>query len=151
VPLAELVGEIRVLLASGEHGGREVEVEIEPGLTVLSDPDQLQQVLWNLILNAAQASPPGSPITVRGATAESVPGQPERVRIEVEDRGVGIPPEEIERTFEPFFTTKPKGTGLGLATVHRVIEAHGGDVALRSDVGKGTVVSITLEAAQAAT
>ena len=149
VALADLVTEIQELLASGEHGRLELAVEIEPGLTALGDADQLRQVLWNLILNAAQASPPDGRVVVRGSAVPQGAGQPEQVRIEVEDRGAGIPPEELERAFEPFFTTKAKGTGLGLATVHRVIEAHGGGVALRSDVGKGTVVSVTLEAAQA--
>ena len=147
VPLADLVAEIRELLAAGEHSGLQLVVEIETGLTALGDLDQLQQVLWNLILNAAQASPPDGQIVVRGSRVPAAPGQLEQVRIEVEDRGTGIPPEEIERSFEPFFTTKAKGTGLGLATVHRVIEAHGGAVTLRSDVGSGTVVSLTLDAA----
>lgn len=65
----------------------------------------------------------------------------------VSDAGCGISPEVLERIFEPFYTTKPKGTGLGLAMVHRIIEAHGGQISVRSDPGIGTEVRILLPAA----
>lgn len=65
------------------------------------------------------------------------------------DTGVGIPPENMERTFEPFFTTKPegKGTGLGLAICRRIAQEHGGTLDLTSEVGRGTTVRVTLPAA----
>ena len=66
------------------------------------------------------------------------------VQIQVVDRGVGLSPDVLERVFEPFYTTKPKGTGLGLATVHRVVEAHGGRLAISSEPGKGTSVQVIL-------
>jgi signal transduction histidine kinase len=69
------------------------------------------------------------------------------LEIEVEDHGCGIAPDALERIFEPFFTTRPKGTGLGLATVHRVVEAHGGRIAVSSERGKGTTVRVFLPSA----
>jgi signal transduction histidine kinase len=64
--------------------------------------------------------------------------------VEVEDTGVGIPPELHTRIWEPFFTTKATGTGLGLAVVKRIVEDHQGEVAVRSEVGRGTQVAVTL-------
>ncbi len=69
------------------------------------------------------------------------------VEVEIADRGSGIPDEILERVFEPFFTTKTKGTGLGLATVHRVVEAHGGQLLVKSRPGEGTSVGVMLPAA----
>jgi signal transduction histidine kinase len=67
-----------------------------------------------------------------------------RAEIEIGDRGCGMAPETLERVYEPFYTTKPKGTGLGLATVHRVVEAHGGSISIASELGKGTTVRVSL-------
>ena len=64
------------------------------------------------------------------------------VEISIRDTGVGIDAEEQERIFEPFYTTKPKGTGLGLATVHRIVEAHGGSLRVASEPGEGTVFAL---------
>ncbi len=72
----------------------------------------------------------------------SISGQ--MVRIEIKDNGKGISPEHIEKIFDPYFTTKPQGTGLGLAIVYKIIEAHGGDVRVRSIPDKGCVFSILL-------
>ena len=70
------------------------------------------------------------------------------MEISVRDQGVGIPPETLDRIFDPFFTTKPQGSGLGLATVHRIVEEHGGSLRLESSVGTGTVVHIRLPRAE---
>lgn len=142
VPLRDLLAGIRELLLAGEHSAVDVELDVPPGLSTKGDPDQLSQVFWNLVLNAVQASPPDSPVVVHGgAHAGEAEGS---VFVEVTDRGSGIAPEHIERVFEPFFTTRPKGTGLGLATVHRVVEAHGGELSVRSELGKGTTVRVSL-------
>jgi signal transduction histidine kinase len=110
-------------------------------LTVHGDPQRLRQVLTNLVDNAANASRPGTEVTLRAsATADR------QVAIEVEDHGRGIGPDELPRIFEPFFTTRPDGTGLGLAIVHKVIRAHGGDIKVRSTVGSGSIFTITLPA-----
>ena len=68
----------------------------------------------------------------------------DKVRIDVVDTGVGIPPEDLNRLFEPFFTTKSQGTGLGLANAKRVLEQHGGDIRSKSIVGHGTTMSLWL-------
>jgi signal transduction histidine kinase len=123
----------------------------------MADPGQLRQVLWNLLLNAVQAMPAGGRVSLSAhpAPAAAAPPQeaaragrngaeekPSWVEIVVADEGVGIDPEVLERVFDPFFTTKPEGTGLGLATVHRIVQEHGGSIRLESEVGRGTVVRI---------
>jgi two-component system sensor histidine kinase PilS (NtrC family) len=106
------------------------------------DAAQIKQVLWNLLLNAAQASPEGGGIRLRCG-----PGQRAgTVFVSVEDQGGGIAPDLLPRIFDPFFTTKPQGTGLGLATVHRIVDAHGGQVEVESRVGQGTRFTLVLPA-----
>ena len=146
VQLAEVFEEIRVLLASGGPTGIDLRLDVPLGLAARGDPDQLRQVFWNLILNAAEAKPEDSAVHVRAfAFDDPAALPPGRARIEVSDRGSGMTADALERAFEPFFTTKPQGTGLGLATVHRVVEAHGGELSVSSEAGKGTTVSIVLE------
>ena len=148
VALNELLEELRQLLESGECPAARVYLELSPELGVLGNPDQLRQVFWNLVLNAVEAGGVDNEIRVRGAhvAAEEADGSP-MVEVEISDQGEGIPAEILERVFEPFFTTKPKGTGLGLATVHRVVEAHGGQLVLKSRSGEGTSVRVRLPAA----
>jgi two-component system sensor histidine kinase PilS (NtrC family) len=151
VPLLELLQEIGQLLASGGHASAALELDVPAELFVVADPDQLRQVFWNLILNAIQASGEGQRVRVCAAQLPAMEEAGERrVRVQVEDRGVGIPADQLERAFEPFFTTRAKGTGLGLATVHRIIEAHGGELSISSEPGRGTTVSVVLEQARRA-
>ncbi|NUP13718.1 MAG: hypothetical protein HOW73_47385 [Polyangiaceae bacterium] len=98
----------------------------------------LRQAVVNLVMNALQASPPGTEVHV----AISLEG--ERVRIDVTDQGDGIAADVQPRIFEPFFTTKATGTGLGLSVVKRAIDAHRGDVLVSSNPGEGTTFSIRL-------
>jgi signal transduction histidine kinase len=67
---------------------------------------------------------------------------PKTVEVVIEDSGRGIPEEDLEKVFEPFFSTKRKGTGLGLAIVHQIIDSHGGEIRVKSALGKGTAFSI---------
>ena len=99
---------------------------------MMIDPHQIGLVLDNLLLNAIQAMPDGGVLTVR---ARPVGG---RVEIGVEDTGIGITPENLERIFEPLFTTKSKGIGLGLSLVKRLVEANNGAIRVESAPGKGT-------------
>ena len=110
---------------------------------VLADATQLQQVLVNLVTNAAHAMPRGGTIEI---SLSSRPGNPPGVELTVKDEGNGMTPEVLARAFEPFFTTRPvgKGTGLGLSMVHTIVRAHGGTVALQSKPGVGTSVMVFL-------
>ena len=110
---------------------------------VLADPTQLQQVLVNLVNNAAQAMPEGGAVEL---SLETRPGTPPSAVLKVIDHGQGMTPEVVARAFEPFFTTKPvgKGTGLGLSMVHAIVKAHGGTVTLKSVPGEGTTVEVVL-------
>ena len=102
------------------------------------DAAQLQQVLVNLVKNAAQAMTTGGTLTLQtGETSEDV-------WVSVADTGGGIPQEQINRIFEPFYTTKTKGTGLGLMIVQRIVRAHNGRIELDSHVGRGTTFRIWL-------
>ncbi|MGD9729692.1 MAG: ATP-binding protein [Nitrospiraceae bacterium] len=110
---------------------------------VHADPDQIKQVLLNVIQNAIEASRDGGAITV--TASEQARGLEAGVGIAVMDQGRGISPEDLSHVFEPFFTLgKQRGTGLGLAICRNIIELHGGDIALASEQGKGTTVSIWL-------
>jgi PAS domain S-box-containing protein len=120
----------------------EVRVERAPGALpeIECAPRELEQVFLNLLLNAADAV--GSSGTIRIASA--VVGA--RVRIEVADDGGGIAPEQLARVFDPFFTTKPvgQGTGLGLAISYEIVQRHGGEIEVRSELGRGSVFSVWL-------
>jgi two-component system sensor histidine kinase AtoS len=117
------------------------------------DPDALYQALVNLIRNALDAMPSGGRLVLRTGWSDGPhvarPGRrgpvgSRRVRIEVEDSGVGIPPGHADRVFNPFFTTPDRGAGLGLALTHKIIEDHGGTIDFRSAAGGGTVFRIVL-------
>jgi len=103
---------------------------------IIADDKQLEQVFRNMVLNALQAMPDG------GTLAVSTCGLPDGVSVTVADTGTGIPEEKLDQIFEPFFTTKTKGTGLGLAIVKKIIENHGGKIAVKSQVGRGTAFEI---------
>ena len=117
------------------------------------DLGQIGQVLNSIVLNAAQASPEGGVIRVdaRNISVEKLPGctlpPGDYVKIDVEDRGTGIPEENVGKIFNPFFTTKEKGTGLGLATAYSIVKRHEGAITVDSAPGRGTTVSIFLPAA----
>ncbi|MBN2562766.1 MAG: hypothetical protein JXQ75_17725 [Phycisphaerae bacterium] len=102
------------------------------------DEAQIQQVISNLMINAAHACETGGDIFCRLGRLES------SIRIVIEDNGTGMPPEVLARVYEPFFTTKSRGTGLGLSICQRIIEAHGGTLNIGSEVGKGTRVTVEI-------
>ncbi|MFH1418625.1 MAG: ATP-binding protein [Planctomycetota bacterium] len=105
---------------------------------VLVDEIQMQQVITNLLLNAAHACEDGGDITCRIRPLQS------SIRIIVEDNGKGMPTDVLNRAFEPFFTTKARGTGLGLPICKRIVEAHGGAIDIQSVVSKGTRVTVEI-------
>ncbi len=112
---------------------------------VEANESKLGQVFVNLLVNAAQAMPEGdAEHNVIRVTTRVDPSS--RVLIEVHDSGMGIPPENLSRIFDPFFTTKPigAGTGLGLAICHRIVDAFGGDIRVKSTLGRGTSFQVLL-------
>jgi PAS domain S-box-containing protein len=109
---------------------------------VMVDPEQLQQVFLNLLLNAIQAMPQGGSIIL----STRIGAEGKDVQITVADTGRGITPAHLSRIFDPFFTTKEGGTGLGLAVSDRLIRAQGGRIAVRSELGKGSVFTVVLPA-----
>jgi signal transduction histidine kinase len=108
------------------------------------DRDQLADALGEVLTNATHHSPPGSEIILRGQGLPSVDGTVPRLQLEVIDYGAGMPSATLEKAFDPFFSGRPNGTGMGLAMVRRIVERHGGQIALTSQPGAGTTVTITL-------
>ncbi len=105
---------------------------------VMADPDQIRQVLYNLVRNAIQASTPKSILQV--STRRTARG----AEFTVKDNGCGMTPEVMARAFDPYFTTKESGHGLGLYIVRRIVQAHGGEIKVRSTEGHGTEITVEL-------
>ncbi len=126
-----------------ELKGVRLETQLCPkGCWVVGNEDQLKQVFMALLVNAVEAMPNGGTLSVRTQTLEDEG----KIRIEITDTGVGIPPDALPHIFEPFFTTKSNGggLGLGLAVAYGIIQKHRGDIRVRSEVGKGTTFIIEL-------
>jgi len=131
---------------SGHAGSANIRLEVDcdarlPAVDL--DPDQIEQVLINVILNAVQASSGGGVVRLT-AEADSA-----TIELAIQDQGHGMSESVRRRAFEPFFTTKARGTGLGLAICRQIIHAHQGSVDLRSEPGEGTTVTIRLPLRQA--
>lgn len=126
-----------------QQGGKQLLLYVDAGLPLaVLDPDQVKQVLWNLINNALDAAATTVALRARAGRAGGV-------EVRVADDGPGMPPEVLARAAEAFRTTKPKGSGLGLAICKRILEAHGAGLRLESALGAGTTASFTLPPAPA--
>lgn len=113
--------------------------EVAPGLPLVPmDPDQVRQVIVNLITNAVQAMPEGGNLAISAGQLDGT------VEVRVADSGPGIPEENRARLFEPLFTTKAKGIGLGLAVCKSIIDRHGGHIEVDSAPGKGAAFTVKL-------
>ena len=157
-----LVAGMEDLLARTLGPGVALDLELSPGLWgTLCDPNQLENALLNLAINARDAMPGGGRLLIR--TENAAPGEVEPtvhaeggltgvappggyIAIEATDTGAGMPPDVLERVFEPFFTTKPlgQGTGLGLSMLYGFIRQSGGQVRVRSAPGEGTIFRLLL-------
>jgi signal transduction histidine kinase len=116
-----------------------VESDLAPGLPVLEvDQDQLKQAFYNIIKNASEAMGQGGLLKIRTAT------DAESVRVSFTDTGGGMSNETLARVFEPYFTTKKGGSGLGLMITQRIVRAHGGEIVIESDPGRGLTLTIRL-------
>jgi hypothetical protein len=153
--LNRVVGDMRPML--GRLLGEDVELSVDlvaEAAAIRADPNQLEQVVMNLAVNARDAMPQGGKLTIRTAVAEAAaqrtsrPGAPagRYILLTVSDTGVGMSEETRRHIFEPFFTTKElgKGTGLGLSMVQGIVEQSGGYIEVESEPGRGTTFQIHL-------
>jgi len=134
---------------AAEGRGRGVQVgygRVEREVTAAVDGQKLRQVFTNVMKNALEAI---EPRRQTGRVTVDLFVEGERAVVEVADDGVGISPEDRDRIFLPFFTTKPSGTGLGMSIVKKIVDLHGGDIAIESAPGRGTRVRISLPAVPA--
>jgi len=143
--LAEMVAEIAKIFEL-ERRAKEVRLQLHAPTNVWVEAasGQMQQVLWNLLRNAAEAMPEGGTIYLSTAQRNATP--PEAILM-VRDTGIGIAREDLDHIFEPFFSRKTGGTGLGLATTARIVEDHKGTIDVLSQRGKGTTFTVRLPAA----
>ena len=135
-----------IALVSSEARKRKITLEcrVESLPVIEGDPEKLRQAFLNIILNGLQASSPGGSVTITSVREKGEGGGPGWVELLFADSGPGVPPEIAEKVFEPFFTTKEGGTGLGLAITRKIVEGHGGSIALMSQSGRGAVFRIRL-------
>ena len=111
-----------------------------PAATILVDPEQIKQVLINILINAIQAQPGGGGITIFGETNAGT------ITITIQDRGPGMTPEQLEHIFDPFFTTRREGTGLGLSISYQLVKNNGGRILATSNEGEGSSFHISFPA-----
>ena len=136
-----------VAIVERDAASRQITVykNYSPGIPPLPlDAELMERVFYNLLVNAAQATAPGGAVTVKARVVE------ENAEISVIDRGYGIEPKLISTIFNPFFTTKPEGVGLGLAIVSKIVDQHGGKIAVESEPGKGSIFRVYLPMVEAA-
>ena len=152
--IAELIRDAADLALSGSNVRCEFDLP-DDSLLAEVDEGQIKQVFHNLILNAVQAMAEGGDIRVRAekvlsSTHVELPLKPgEYVTLSIQDHGTGIKKEHLHRIFDPYFTTKQKGSGLGLAVAHSIIDKHDGHVRVESEPGEGTTFQIYLPACAA--
>ncbi|MCX7752247.1 MAG: ATP-binding protein [Blastocatellia bacterium] len=131
---------VEIVMPTLQERKIEVSLELAPDLPeILSSPEQLQQVLINVIANSLDAMPAGGRLTLRAFVAGT-----EKVIIECADTGIGMSPDVLAHIFEPFFTTKAneRGSGLGLSIVRQIVKEHGGEITVHSEPGQGTIVRL---------
>lgn len=150
--LGKMVRDTALLLRNGADvkPGHAIEMET-PGapLWYEADEGQMRQILWNLATNGLRAMPAGGRLRLAASVSaveggKGVPGLAAGVVLEVEDEGVGIPPEDLDGIFQPFHGRFARGSGLGLAIVHRIVSDYGGEIQVTSAVGKGTKIKVLL-------
>jgi two-component system sensor histidine kinase PilS (NtrC family) len=145
--MSEVIEVFRYMQSQGEGGPRyDVDLMVGDSVIVQADPRQLKQVIWNLLNNAVDAMPAGGLIQMQAVVTGKSGADDDGVELRLSDTGVGITAENLSRVFDPFFSTKPRGSGLGLALVHRIVEEHGGTIHVESEPGKGTTMIIRLPA-----
>jgi signal transduction histidine kinase/HAMP domain-containing protein len=142
VDVNALLQEISQLMApaAADQAGTRIALDLTPGLPpVAGDVELFQQACTNLVTNAIQAMPNGGTVTLASRR-----GPEGAVEVCVGDEGVGIPPEDLDKIFRLYYTTKPSGSGIGLSLVYRIMQMHDGRIDVKSVVGRGTTVILTL-------
>jgi len=130
---------INLLREESEERGLSIKPELQEGMPkVLLDPDQMKQVLINLLLNSFDATPGEGSVHIATSSSNG------DVLVSVRDSGSGIPEENMEKIFNPFFTSKTRGTGLGLALTRKVVKEHGGEIDVQSTAGRGSTFTVRL-------
>jgi signal transduction histidine kinase len=140
-------GAIQLADTKARRGDVKVSVAIPDGLPqIQADQHQLTQVFTNLLMNAYEAMGGSGHVSITASRLRLEDGSDpsEAVLVQVADDGPGIPPDVAEKVFDPFFTTKPQGSGLGLAIVRKIVDAHDGRIDMRTAVGQGTTIRVTL-------
>lgn len=142
--LAELIRETAEFSSRGSTS--KCNFDIQPDLwKIEADKGQIAQVINNLVINSIQSMPNGGLITISAMNkTDSTNGN--HILLEILDTGIGIEDNHLNKVFDPYFTTKQSGSGLGLTTVYSIIKKHGGTIDIRSLIGRGTKISITLPA-----
>lgn len=140
----ELHNVISLLTCEAKKRKVAFECRIDPMPTIAGDPERLRQAFLNIVLNGLQASPEGGAVTITMRREEPAPGGTAWVELVFSDTGPGIPIEARDKIFEPFFTTKEGGTGLGLVTTRKIIEAHGGSITVENSPTQGAAFHIRL-------
>ena len=150
VDLNDLVNEvINAHAAQAEERKVIVKAEFDRSLPLYPmDPFQMERAIVNVVVNALEAMPDGGVLTVSTLwwSGVSENGDSKGLELSISDTGVGLTPEQLNSAFDPFFTTKELGTGFGLPLTQTIVEAHGGEVTIKSRLGVKTRVTISLPA-----
>lgn len=139
VNMTQAIEEVVVLFLNTLEWKTRVQIftKLEKELFVMIDPVHLNQILWNLVKNAAEAIEDKGKIIITLSSSKT-----HRIYLTIRDTGTGIDPHKASHIFDPFFTTKPEGTGLGLSIIHRIIDTYDGMIDFESIPGKGTLFTL---------
>lgn len=145
INLSDILNELKETLFAENALNPTIEFKLTTPRTVLcpGDPGLLKSAIHNLLMNAIQAMPDGGKLTVKLEKIDHK-GEIKRAEIKIIDTGIGIPHDHLKKLFSPFFSTKPDGNGLGLAEAHKVLQAHGGEIAVDSLPGYGTCFTLKI-------
>lgn len=140
IVISSVLDETITLLKNSKEfvDGISISCNVDPVITTRGDARRMRQVFWNLLINSCQAMPNGGKMTISAYPFSHGEEDSAWCEIVIADTGQGISPEHLAKIFDPFFTTKIGGTGLGLAIAYRIIEDHGGTIAVEAEEGRGT-------------